>query len=68
MGCEVTQGMLTLGKKFRVISAMGPIYTGKIESLQDKAVNKAMVGQKVGLKISDFKDVKKMILLNVMKR
>ena len=61
LGCEVTQGMLTLGKRFRVISAMGLVYTGKIESLhiEDKAVNKAMVGHKVGLKISDFKDVKK---------
>jgi len=56
LGCEVLEGSLVTGKDFRVISAMGPIYAGKIESLhieQDR-VKEAKVGKQVGLKISDF--------------
>ena len=30
LGCEVLKGTLALGKKFRVISAMGPVYSGQI--------------------------------------
>jgi translation initiation factor IF-2 len=61
LGCEVLEGALFQGKNFRVISAMGPIYSGKIESLHiDRdAVKEAKVGQKVGLKISDFNRTKK---------
>jgi len=57
LGCEVLKGTLALGQKFRVVGAMGPIYTGTIESLhiEKNAVNKATRGQQVGLKISDFK-------------
>ena len=60
LGCEVQTGILAAGNQFRVISAMGPVYTGKIESLHigTKAVNQAKKGQQVGLKISDFKDAK----------
>jgi translation initiation factor IF-2 len=60
LGCEVLKGILKRGNSFRVISAMGPIYTGKIESLyiEKDAVKEAKVGQQVGLKISNFKDVK----------
>ena len=60
LGCEVQTGILAQGNHFRVISAMGPVYTGKIESLHigTKAVNQAKKGQQVGLKISDFKDAK----------
>lgn len=61
LGCEVLEGALFQGKNFRVISAMGPVYSGKIESLHiDRdAVKEAKVGQKVGLKISDFNRAKK---------
>ena len=60
LGCEVLNGSLALGRKFRVVGAMGPIYTGTIESLhiEKDAVNKATKGQQVGLKIRDFKKVK----------
>ena len=61
LGCEVLEGTLLRGKKFRIISAMGPVYSGKIESLhiEQDAVKEAKVGQKVGLKISDFNQAKK---------
>ncbi len=61
LGCEVLQGALFQGKKFRIVSAMGPIYSGKIESLhiEQDAVKEAKTGQKVGLKISDFNRAKK---------
>jgi translation initiation factor IF-2 len=57
LGCEVLKGTLALGQKFRIVGAMGPIYTGTIKSLhiEKNAVNKATRGQQVGLKISDFK-------------
>jgi translation initiation factor IF-2 len=61
LGCEVLEGALVQGKKFRIISAMGPVYSGKIESLhiEQDAVKEAKKGQKVGLKISDFNRAKK---------
>ncbi len=61
LGCEVRRGVITLGKKFRIISAMGIIYKGKISSLhiEKDTVRVAKAGQRVGLKIADFKDVKK---------
>jgi translation initiation factor IF-2 len=61
LGCKVLEGILLRGKKFRIISAMGPVYSGKIESLHidQDAVKEAKVGQKVGLKISDFNQAKK---------
>lgn len=60
LGCEVEKGRLQIGDRFRVISAMGPVYAGNIESLhiERDAVKKATVGQQVGLKINDFKKVK----------
>jgi translation initiation factor IF-2 len=56
LGCKVLEGNLALGKNFRVITAMGPVYSGKIGSLhvEKDAVREAKVGQKVGLKISEF--------------
>ena len=56
LGCEVLEGNLALGKNFRVITAMGPVYSGKIGSLhiEKVAVKEAKVGQKVGMKISEF--------------
>jgi translation initiation factor IF-2 len=60
LGCEVLEGTLALGKDFRVISAMGAVYTGKIQSLhiEKDSVKQAKTGQQVGLKIPDFKKAK----------
>lgn len=60
LGCQVEQGRLQVGDRFRVIAAMGPVYEGAITSLhiERDAVNKAMAGQQVGLKIEDFKTAK----------
>ncbi len=56
LGCEVREGFLALGERFRIISAMGPVYSGAIESLHigENAVQKATRGQQCGLKISHF--------------
>lgn len=56
IGCEVLEGSIELGKNFRVITAMGPAYTGKIASLQieRKNVKKGKPGQQVGIQISDW--------------
>ncbi len=56
LGCEVLNGKLMLGRSFRVLGAMGPLYTGKIESLhiEKDVVREATRGQQVGLKIKDF--------------
>jgi len=60
LGCEVLQGKLMLGHAFRVVGAMGPMYTGTISSLhiEKDAVREARKGQQVGLKINDFNRVK----------
>ncbi|RJQ49441.1 MAG: hypothetical protein C4538_02220 [Nitrospiraceae bacterium] len=60
IGCEVMSGHLAVGQHFRVISATGPVYTGSIESMhiEDKTVQKAVAGQKAGIKISDFHNAK----------
>jgi translation initiation factor IF-2 len=60
LGCRVEHGRLQTGDRFRVIAAMGPVYSGVIESLhiERDAVSKALAGQEAGLKISDFKAVK----------
>ncbi|MBW2466864.1 MAG: hypothetical protein JRF02_06135, partial [Deltaproteobacteria bacterium] len=60
LGCEVLSGKLALGRQFRVLGAMGPMYNGIIESLhiEKDAVREAHKGQQVGLKISDFKKAK----------
>ena len=59
LGCEVLRGRLQLGDRFRIITAMGPVYTGTAESLHigRNAVHKAVTGQQVGLKIRDFNRV-----------
>jgi translation initiation factor IF-2 len=56
IGCEVLGGHLAVGQHFRVITSMGPAYSGRIESIhmEDKAIQKAVPGQKVGIKINDF--------------
>lgn len=60
IGCEVSTGHLAIGQRFRIVSAMGPVYTGTIESLhiERNVVQKAVPGQQVGIKIKDFKNVK----------
>ncbi len=60
IGCEVQTGHLSVGQHFRIISAMGPIYSGVIESLHigDQITQKATPGQKVGIKIKNFKRAK----------
>jgi len=57
LGCEVVEGRLDLGDPFRVISAMGQVYTGHIQSLhiEKEDVKRATVGQQVGIKIPGFK-------------
>jgi len=56
IGCEVLNGHLAHGQHFRIISAMGPVYAGIIESMQrDKnVIQKALPGQQVGIKIRNF--------------
>jgi translation initiation factor IF-2 len=56
IGCKVLDGFLSLGQKFRIISAIGPIYTSTIESLHigQSVVQKATPGSEVGIKIQDF--------------
>jgi translation initiation factor IF-2 len=60
LGCEILAGRLMLGHSFRVLGAMGPLYTGRIESLHigENAVREATKGQQVGLKIRDFNKAK----------
>ncbi len=60
IGCEVIEGTLAVGKEFHVIAAMGPIYSGKIESLhvEGDVIKEAKPGQQVGLKLTGFNRVK----------
>ncbi|MHC1727179.1 MAG: hypothetical protein AB9866_14430 [Syntrophobacteraceae bacterium] len=54
LGCEVVDGSVQVGKNFRVVTAMGPVHSSRIESLQveNKAVKEARSGQQVGVKIA----------------
>jgi len=56
LGCEVTAGRLAVGERFRLIGAMGPIYSGKVESLhiEKSEVRAAIPPQRVGLQVHDF--------------
>ena len=56
IGCEILEGNIELGNTFRVITAMGPAYTGKIASLQieRKNVKIGKPGQQVGIQIADW--------------
>jgi len=56
IGCEVRDGFLAVGQRFRIISAMGPLYSATVESLHvgEKSIQKAAPGQAVGIKIRDF--------------
>lgn len=60
IGSEVTKGYLATGLRFRIISAMGPVYTGNISSMHrgEETIHKALPGQQVGIKIPDFNKVR----------
>lgn len=60
LGCEVLEGVLAVGDRFRVITAMGPVYSARIESLHigKDTVKEGRKGQQVGIKISDFNQAK----------
>lgn len=53
LGCEVVEGAVQVGKRFRVVTAMGPVHSSRIESLQVEKhpVKEARVGQQVGVQI-----------------
>lgn len=57
IGCEITDGVFRVGAPFRVISAMGPVYAGFIQSMQvdRNPVKEAVKGRQVGIKIPDWK-------------
>ena len=57
LGCEVLEGVVGLGRKFRIISAPGIVHTGSINSLQieKNPVREASVGQQVGIMTPGFK-------------
>ncbi len=69
IGCKVLNGSLALHQRYRIISAMGPVHTGTLESMhiEEKIVNKAVIGQEVGIKIRNFKRVKIGDLLETFK-
>jgi translation initiation factor IF-2 len=60
IGCEVLDGYLSTGRHFRIISEMGPVYSGTIESMhiEKNTVQKAVPGQQVGIKIEKFNKAK----------
>lgn len=60
LGCEVLEGKMAVGMRFRVIDVAGPIYEGVVGSLhiERDEVRHAVPGQKVGLKIADFKQAR----------
>lgn len=70
LGCEVLRGSLLLAQTFRVISAMGPIFTGRIESMhiEKNNVQKATAGQQVGLKINNFQKARVGDMVECLKR
>jgi len=56
LGCQLTSGRLAVGERFRLIGAMGVIYSGRVESLhiEKSEVRSAVPPQQVGLEIHDF--------------
>jgi translation initiation factor IF-2 len=54
LGCEVVEGTVQVGKQFRVITAMGPVHSARVESLQieRQQVKEARAGQQVGVQVS----------------
>lgn len=60
LGCEVETGTLQVGKNFRVVTAMGPVHSSRIESLQieKNPVKEARYGQQVGVKVAGYMGAK----------
>jgi len=60
IGCQVTEGRIVRGKNLRVITAMGPAYTGKVASLQieKKSVNEGKKGEQIGIHLPDWQKAK----------
>lgn len=60
IGCEITEGTFAQGRKFRVISAMGPVYAGVVQSMQidRRPVREAHAGDQVGIKIPDWNEAR----------
>ncbi len=60
IGCEVLEGLIETGKDFRVITAMGPAYFGKITSLQIERhnVKSARPGKQIGIKLEGWNKAK----------
>ena len=60
IGCEVYEGSIEMGKDFRVITAMGPAYFGKIASLEieKQSVKTGKPGQQVGIKLEGWNKAK----------
>ncbi len=60
IGCQVMNGKLSVGDSFRIISAMGPIYEGTIESMhiEKDAVTEGKRGENVGIKVGEFRKAK----------
>ena len=56
IGCEIREGVIEVGKEFRIITAMGPAYFGRIGSLQieNSSVKKGKAGQQVGIGLTDW--------------
>jgi translation initiation factor IF-2 len=54
LGCSVVEGTVQVGKRFRVVTAMGPVHSSKIESLQieKQQVKEARAGQQVGVQVA----------------
>jgi translation initiation factor IF-2 len=54
LGCQVVEGTVQVGKNFRVITAMGPVHSARVESLQieRQQVKEARAGQQVGVQVS----------------
>ncbi len=56
LGCEVTEGKLVKGKRFRVITAAGVVHEGTIDSLhiEQSAVEEVRAGRNAGVKVEGF--------------
>ncbi len=60
LGCEVEEGAVQVGRNFRVVSAMGPVHSSRIESLQVEKhpVKEARHGQQVGVQVAGYMGAK----------
>ncbi|MBE0617301.1 MAG: hypothetical protein IH608_05170, partial [Proteobacteria bacterium] len=61
LGCEVQEGTLAVGKRYRIIDPAGSIHEGRIESLHvgPDAVREGRRGQQVGLKVEGFRKARR---------